>query len=176
MQGRPGHLVSCTHPTHGCAAANTQPGTTSRPPRHAPPRPHPHCSCQRQRSPRGGGDAAPVGIVAKDGALGQGGADDALGHRVGCRVIRGSQHLALNQHGGALAIPGNRLGQALCGTGRWVAAVGGLLWESVERVVGRWWVLRWASDRLSTSPHAYSGLPPTHTHTCSRAVSAASSF
>ena len=38
---------------------------------------------------------------------------------VGRRVVGGAQHLALNQHGGALAVPRNRLGQALQGWWWW---------------------------------------------------------
>lgn len=115
------------------------------------------------RAPCRRGDAPPVGVMAKDGALGQAGAHDALGHLpggrggggrraaerrfcwaaastalqvsillgprpcpgpapaitprsphlVGRRLVLRAQHLALNQHRGALAVPGNRLGQTL---------------------------------------------------------------
>ena len=58
----------------------------------------------------GGHDAAPVGVLAEQGGLEQGGAGDGPGHQLG--VLLGGQAVGLHDHqmGGALAVGGDAAG------------------------------------------------------------------
>mmetsp|Transcript_28697 Transcript_28697/g.62864 ORF Transcript_28697/g.62864 Transcript_28697/m.62864 type:complete len:228 (+) Transcript_28697:287-970(+) len=63
----------------------------------------------------GGGDAAPVGVAAEDGRLDEAAGHHALRHHLRVLRARRARHLALDEHGGALAVPRDALGQRLQG-------------------------------------------------------------
>lgn len=63
-------------------------------------------------------DAPPIGVVAEDGGLHEGGGGHRARDRARARVVRGAARAHLDQARGALAVPRHRLGQALRRAGR----------------------------------------------------------